>query len=250
MKILLVEDEPKLARVLLEYLESAGFEARWVDNGLEVMPLVREWEPSLVLLDLMLPGRDGLDVCRDIRAHAPIPVIMITARTEEIDRLLGLELGADDYICKPYSPREVIARTRAVLRRTQAGHQARDIQASRVGMTAVSGQTGQGSQDDPVQQGGRQHGLHIDRDTWRASLDGAALDLTPAEFRLLDLMAGQPGRIFSRDQLLDGLYEDRRVVTDRTVDTHIKNIRRKFAAVRPGHELIRSVYGVGYSLQE
>ncbi len=222
MNILVVEDEPKLAEVLRTYLEAAGFDVRCVGNGLQVMPLLREWRPALVLLDLMLPGRDGLDVCRDIRAHAAIPVIMVTARTEEIDRLLGLELGADDYICKPYSPREVVARVKAVLRRT-----------------ASAQQPAQWCEDA---------GLEIREDAYVARLDGVVLDLTPAEFRLLALLASQPGRIFSRDQVLDGLYDDHRVVTDRAVDSHVKNLRRKLAAVRPGSELIRSVYGVGYRL--
>lgn len=223
MKILVVEDEPKLAEVLRTYLEAAGYEVRCVDDGLQVMDLVREWEPALVLLDLMLPGRDGLDVCRDIRSHTAIPVIMVTARTEEIDRLLGLELGADDYICKPYSPREVVARVRAVLRRAEADG-------------------GHGRARDAAQ------GLRIEPDAWRACLDGVMLDLTPVEFRLLALLASQPGRIFSRDQVLDGLYDDHRIVTDRTVDSHVKNLRRKLATVRPDSELIRSVYGVGYRL--
>ncbi|CAM5183365.1 Response regulator BaeR OS=Castellaniella defragrans (strain DSM / CCUG 39792 / 65Phen) OX=1437824 GN=BN940_08656 PE=4 SV=1 [Castellaniella denitrificans] len=222
MRILVVEDEPKLAEVLRTYLEAAGYEARCAGDGLEVMPLIADWPPDLVLLDLMLPGRDGLDLCRDIRARTSIPVIMVTARTEEIDRLLGLELGADDYICKPYSPREVVARVKAVLRRSaadQAPARAREI-----------------------------GGLDIDEGAWSARLDGVALDLTPVEFRLLALLASQPGRIFSRDQVLDGLYDDRRIVTDRAVDSHVKNLRRKLAAVRPDEELIRSVYGVGYRL--
>ncbi|MBN9403300.1 MAG: response regulator [Burkholderiales bacterium] len=222
MRILVVEDEPKLAEVLRTYLEAAGYEARCAGDGLEVMPLIEDWPPDLVLLDLMLPGRDGLDLCRDIRARTSIPVIMVTARTEEIDRLLGLELGADDYICKPYSPREVVARVKAVLRRSAAD-------------PAPARPSGIG-------------GLDIDEGAWSARLDGAPLDLTPVEFRLLALLASQPGRIFSRDQVLDGLYDDRRVVTDRAVDSHVKNLRRKLAAVRPDEELIRSVYGVGYRL--
>ena len=220
MNILVVEDEPKLAEILRTYLEAAGYAVRWVDDGLRVMDVVEEWAPDLVLLDLMLPGRDGLDVCRDIRAKTRIPVIMVTARTEEIDRLLGLELGADDYICKPYSPREVVARVRAVLRRFEAPAPA---------ATSASG-------------------LVVQADAWQASLDGVALDLTPVEFRLLALLASQPGRIFTRDQVLDGLYDDHRVVTDRTVDSHVKNLRRKLAEVRPDDDLIRSVYGVGYRL--
>jgi len=217
-----VEDEPKLAEVLRTYLEAAGYEARCAEDGLEVMPLVSDWMPDLVLLDLMLPGRDGLDLCRDIRARTAIPVIMVTARTEEIDRLLGLELGADDYICKPYSPREVVARVKAVLRRSRPD--------------ATAG-------EDAV----RAAGLVIDEDAYRAQLDGTTLELTPVEFRLLALLASAPGRIFSRDQVLDRLYDDHRVVTDRTVDSHVKNLRRKLGAIRPG-DLIRSVYGVGYRL--
>lgn len=222
MRILVVEDEPKLAEILRTYLEAGGFEVDCVADGLKVMASVERATPDLVLLDLMLPGRDGLDVCRDIRAYAPIPIIMVTARTEEIDRLLGLELGADDYICKPYSPREVVARVKAVLRRSQAHPEPAGA------CEAV--------------------GLEIEPSAYQARLDGAVLDLTPVEFRLLALLASQPGRIFSRDQVLDGLYDDHRVVTDRAVDSHVKNLRRKLAQVRPGHDLIRSVYGVGYRL--
>jgi two-component system response regulator BaeR len=149
---------------------------------------------------------------------------MVTARTEEIDRLLGLELGADDYICKPYSPREVVARVRAVLRRAGADPAA------------------------PAAAGGPARGVEVRPDVWLARLDGVDLDLTPVEFRLLALLASQPGRIFTRDQVLDGLYDDHRVVTDRTVDSHVKNLRRKLAEVRPDEDLIRSVYGVGYRL--
>jgi len=186
------------------------------------MDSVRQALPDLVLLDLMLPGRDGLDVCRDIRAYAPVPIIMVTARTEEIDRLLGLEMGADDYICKPYSPREVVARVKAVLRRVQ----------ERPGPAGATGADG----------------LEVEPSAYLARLDGVVLDLTPAEFRLLALLASHPGRIFSRDQVLDGLYDDHRIVTDRAVDSHVKNLRRKLAQVRPGRDLIRSVYGVGYRL--
>ncbi|WP_322995269.1 response regulator [Castellaniella sp.] len=224
MNILVVEDEIKLAEILRTYLEAAGYTVRCLDNGLDVMPVVRDWVPQLVLLDLMLPGRDGLDVCRDIRAQTAIPVIMVTARTDEIDRLLGLELGADDYICKPYSPREVVARVRAVLRRLQVPQTVSDQPEATAG-------------------------LMVQPETWQASLDGKPLELTPVEFRLLALLASQPGRIFSRDQVLNGLYDDHRVVTDRTVDSHIKNLRRKLADIRPDQDLIRSVYGVGYRLE-
>jgi two-component system response regulator BaeR len=223
MRILVAEDEPKLADILRVYLESAGYEVKTVGDGLQVMPIVQAWEPALILLDVMLPGRDGLDLCREIRAHTNLSVIMATARTDEIDRLLGLELGADDYICKPYSPREVVARVRAVLRRAGAAHAT-------------------------VQNGPDAGGLDIDADAYQARLDGTDLNLTPVEFRLLALLASRPGRIFSRDQVLDRLYDDHRIVTDRAVDSHIKNLRRKLAAARPGADLIHSVYGVGYRL--
>lgn len=217
--ILIVEDEPKLAVLLADYLKASGHETAWIGNGLDVIPAIRAREPDLVLLDLMLPGRDGLDICRELRSFSELPVIMMTARVEEIDRLLGLELGADDYICKPYSPREVVARCRAVLRRNRRS-------------PAAERQT-----------------LRIDENGWRASYHGVALDLTPVEFRLLRTLSAAPGRVFSREQLLDGLYDDHRVVTDRTVDSHIKNLRRKLEQIAPDEPLIRSIYGVGYKFE-
>ncbi|MFZ5658427.1 MAG: response regulator [Pseudomonadota bacterium] len=219
--ILIVEDEPKLAALLADYLTAAGFETRWLADGREVLPAVKAAAPDLILLDLMLPGRDGLELCRELRAFTEVPIVMITARVEEIDRLLGLELGADDYICKPFSPREVVARVKAILRRTRraAGKAADEL------------------------------GLVIDEARYRATLHGQVLDLTPVEFRLLRALAAAPGRVFPRDRLLDKLYTDHRVVTDRTVDSHIKNLRRKLAQACPERELIHSVYGVGYKLE-
>jgi two-component system response regulator BaeR len=218
--VLVVEDEPKLSRLLADYLAAAGFETTCLADGLAVVPEVRRRLPDLILLDLMLPGRDGLDICRELRAFSDVPIVMVTARVEEIDRLLGLELGADDYICKPYSPREVVARVKAILRRSQR-HGALPADA----------------------------GLTIDEEGYQASWQGRRLELTPAEFRLLRTLASAPGRVFSRDQLLDHLYADHRVVTDRTVDSHIKNLRRKLEQAAPQQELIRSVYGVGYKLE-
>lgn len=216
--ILIVEDEPKLAALLADYLKAAGHETAWIANGLEVIPALRAREPDLLLLDLMLPGRDGLDICRELRSFSELPVIMMTARVEEIDRLLGLELGADDYICKPYSPRELVARCKAVLRRNRRN-------------TAP---------ERPL--------LILDEARWQARFHGVELGLTPVEFRLLRTLAAAPGRVFSRDQLLDGLYDDHRVVSDRTVDSHIKNLRRKLEQIAPEEPLLRSVYGVGYKL--
>lgn len=223
LRVLVVEDEPKLADVLRVYLEAGGYEVMCLFNGNEVGGAVARWAPDLILLDLMLPGKDGLDVCKELRVSSAVPIIMVTARIEEIDRLLGLEFGADDYICKPYSPREVVARVKAVLRRSQAGVSA--------AMQANEG------------------GLQIDEGAYAAHLDGVALDLTPVEFRLLALLASAPGRIFSRDSVLERLYDDHRIVTDRTVDSHVKNLRRKLQLLRPGQDLIKSVYGVGYRLE-
>ncbi|MDO9617957.1 MAG: response regulator [Pseudomonas sp.] len=214
--ILVVEDEPKLAALLRDYLQAAGHRVTCLDDGLAVVPTVRVTEPQLILLDIMLPGRDGLDICRELRTFSEVPIMLITARVEEVDRLLGLDLGADDYICKPFSPREVMARVRAILRR-------RPTHPST--------------------------GLQLDAATYKASYAGQELDLTPVEFRLLHCLATTPGRVFSRDQLMDRAYSDHRVVTDRTVDSHIKNLRRKLEQVAPQQELIHSIYGVGYKLE-
>ena len=221
--ILIVEDEPKLAALLADYLKAGGYRTDICADGREVEARVRAHAPALLLLDLMLPGKDGLEVCRALRRFSEVPIVMVTARVEEIDRLLGLELGADDYICKPFSPREVVARVRAILRRSRADAGApanRDLDAV----------------------------LRIDESRYSAEFRGQALQLTPVEFRLLKTLADAPGRVFSRDQLLDKLYTDHRIVTDRTVDSHIKNLRRKLDAASPEQELIRSIYGVGYKL--
>ena len=215
-KILVVEDEAKLAALEADYLRAEGFEPHCIADGREVVPWVRENPPELILLDLMLPGRDGLDICRELRTFTDVPIVMVTARVEEIDRLIGLDLGADDYVCKPFSARELMARIRAILRRPR-------------------------SKTVP--------GLVLKDAEHRAELDGHALDLTPVEFRLLRTLASIPGRVFARDKLLEHLYEDHRVVTDRTVDTHVKNLRRKLEEIRPGGELVRSIYGVGYKLE-
>ncbi|MCB1866736.1 MAG: response regulator [Chromatiales bacterium] len=222
-RILIVEDEHKLAQILDEYLVMAGFRCEQMHTGSGVIERARTSPPALILLDLMLPGVDGLTICREIRAFSSVPIIMVTARVEEIDRLLGLELGADDYICKPYSPREVVARVKAVLRRA-----------------ATPGAPDRVAVID---------GLGIDRERFSASLDGEKLDLTRVEFRLLEALAEIPGRVLSRAQLLDRIYDDHRVVADRTVDSHIKNLRRKLDAIRPAAPLIGSVYGVGYRIE-
>lgn len=220
--VLIVEDEPKLAQLLSDYLARESFQTHRLASGAEVVPRVQAHPPDLILLDLMLPGKDGMTVCKEIRVFSSVPIIMVTARVEEIDRLLGLELGADDYICKPFSPREVVARVKAIMRRVQRAH-------------AV----------DPSPS----DGLIIDDDKFTTTYQGHELDLTAVEFRLLRTLHHNPGKVYSRSQLLDYLYDDHRIVTERTVDTHIKNLRKKLEAITPDHEVIRSIYGVGYKLE-
>jgi two-component system response regulator BaeR len=215
--ILVVEDEPKIAALLRDYLANAGYEVTVLDNGAVAANWVREHAPDAVLLDIMLPGQSGLDVCKSIRGFSSVPVLMVTARVEEIDRLLGLELGADDYICKPFSPREVVARVKAVLRRMSA-----------IALASPS----------PIE---------LDEARFEVRVRGQPMSVTPVEFRLLRKLLAQPGRVFSRQHLMDAAYRDHRVVSDRTVDSHMKNLRRKLADA--GFDPITSVYGVGYRLE-
>lgn len=222
--LLIVEDEPKIARLMADYLTSHNFDTTIISHGDDVMPWLSQHVPALVLLDVMLPGKDGLTLCREIRQQWPaLPIIMVTAKVEEVDRLLGLELGADDYICKPFSPREVVARVKAVLRRSQA---------------AV----------EPTEAGG-QAPVTLDEEGWQALAHGQDLGLTAVEFQLLRVMMQSPGRIFSREQLMDHMYRDNRIVSERTVDSHIKKLRKKIHEALPEMEIIRSVYGVGYKYQ-
>jgi len=216
-RILVIEDEPKIAALLRDYLLAAGYQVSVLESGAGAIDHVRAQPPDAILLDIMLPVEDGLSICRAVRAFSAVPILMITARVEEIDRLLGLELGADDYICKPFSPREVVARVKAVLRR--------------VGGNAAAAAP-------PIL---------LDEQRFEARVRGKTLALTPVEFRLLGRLVAQPGRVFSRQQLIDSLYRDHRVVSDRTVDSHVKNLRRKLAEL--GADPIASVYGVGYRLE-
>lgn len=214
--VLIVEDEPKLAALLKDYLDHAGFDTVWIADGTAAAASIPTLRPDLILLDLMLPGKDGLTICREVRGYSDVPIIMLTARVDEIDRLLGLELGADDYICKPFSPREVVARVKAVLRRGQPP------------------QTRQ---------------LQLDAQGYQAFWQGHNLELTAVEFNLLALLAGHPGRIFTRQQLMDHIYADNRVVCDRTIDSHIKKLRRKFQLIDSQVDPIHSLYGVGYKFE-
>lgn len=219
-RVLVVEDEPDLAQILVDYLKRDGFAASTQADGLLAMKELQRTQPDLLLLDLMLPGMDGLTILRELRKTSSIPVIVVTAKVEEIDRLIGLELGADDYICKPYSPREVVARVKAVLRRAQHA-------------PAASATTGASL-------------IEIDGDCWQVRVAGQRLDLTPKEFQLLQALVKKPGRVFSRGQLLDSIYEDNFEVSERAVDSHMKNLRKKLAQVLPDAEPIRSIYGVGF----
>ena len=221
--ILIVEDDAKIADMLANYLHMHGYSTEIADDGLKAMARLRSTEPApdLLLLDLMLPGIDGMEVCRQTRAFSAVPIIMLTARVDEIDRLLGLETGADDYICKPFSPREVVARVKAHLRRSTG--------------QLVSAPA---AKHLPTWQ--------VDEPGMRVSYAGAALPLTPVEFRLFSLLHAHPGQVFGRARLLDAAHLDARDVSDRAIDSHIKNLRKKLDAVRPEGSGIVSVYGVGY----
>jgi DNA-binding response OmpR family regulator len=220
--ILVVDDERKIVDLARDYLEHAGFQVRTAGDGPTALDVVRRDKPDLVVLDLGLPGLDGLDVTRRIRRDSNLPVIMLTARDDELDKLVGLELGADDYLTKPFSPRELVARVRAVLRRTDAGAETTAGEIVRAGE------------------------LTLDLPRMRAELAGLSIELTPTEFQLLAALARQPGRIFTRSQLLDAVHGVAFESYERAIDTHIKNIRRKLEPDprRPVH--ILTVYGVGY----
>lgn len=213
--VYIVEDEPELAQLVADYVRAAGFIPTVFHDGAQALAAIRARLPALVVLDLMLPGLDGLSLCREVRAFSEVPIVMVTAKVEEIDRLLGLELGADDYLCKPFSARELVARIKAILRRS-------------------------GVPSTP---------LSLDTAARRASVHGQALDLTRTEFDLLAALAARPGQVFSRARLLELAGQDsldNMDVSDRAIDSHVKNLRRKLDAAAPGFEPIRSIYGLGY----
>jgi two-component system, OmpR family, response regulator BaeR len=220
-RILVVEDEQKIADLLQDYLSAEGFQVACLLRGDEALEQTRRLAPDLILLDLMLPGLDGIAVCREIRKFSNVPIIMVTAKVEEVDRLIGLEIGADDYICKPFSPREVVARVKAVLRRTHPSDSPRRL---------VVGP------------------LLLDEDSREVTVDGKPTNLTPSEFGLLSVLMSSPERVFSRSELVDKIQGYRFEGYDRTIDSHVKNLRKKIAARLPGKEIIQTIYGVGYRL--
>lgn len=219
--ILVVEDEEKLAQSICDYLTHENFNHHAIHNGSEVIPWVEANTPNLILLDIMLPGKDGISICREIREKSDVPIIMLTARTDEIDRLLGLELGADDYVCKPFSLRELTARVKAVLRRYQATPNAAP------------------SNKD----------LQLNKANYHVAFAERSVELTAVEFGLLETLFNQAGRIYSRGELASKAYQDDRIVSDRTVDSHIKKLRKKLAEVAPDEQFIHSIYGVGYKYE-
>jgi len=218
--VLVVEDEIEIARVVRDYLRNAGFEVIVVGDGGSAVASVRSSKPDLLVLDLGLPGRDGLDVAREIRRWSNTPIVMLTARGDETDRIVGLELGADDYVVKPFSPKELVARVRAVLRRTR---------------TAERG--------DEVLRAGD---VEIDTGRMRASVAGAQVELTPTEFHLLATLVREPGRVFTRSQLLDAVHGVAIESYERAIDAHVKNIRRKIEPTPGSPRYVLTVHGVGY----
>jgi two-component system, OmpR family, alkaline phosphatase synthesis response regulator PhoP len=223
-RILIVDDEPKIVKLTRDYLEKDGFQVTSAGDGVTALELARRERPDLVILDIMLPGMDGWEVCRALRRDTDVPIIMLTARSEESDQIVGLELGADDYITKPFSPRTLVARVRAILRRAQGKLKPASL----------------------VHAGG----LEIDLERHQASLDGQVLRLTPTEFKLLAILSQNPGQLFSRDQLADHLHGAAFDSFDRSIDSHIKNLRRKIEPDTAQPRYIETVYGVGYRFIE
>ncbi|KGJ86487.1 response regulator [Colwellia psychrerythraea] len=217
--ILIVEDEVKLANLLADYFKLTEYVPHLIHHGDEVISWVKANEPKAILLDIMLPGKNGIDLCKEIRQFSNVPILMVTARVDEIDRLLGLELGADDYICKPFSPREVVARVKAVLRRTDS-------------------RTLENTTDM----------LILDEHRFTVSFHHQEVSLTSVEFQLLKPLADKPERIFTREQLMGNMYSDHRIVNNRTIDSHIKKLRKKLSDISEGKDWLQSVYGAGYRL--
>ncbi|AZG72931.1 response regulator [Shewanella livingstonensis] len=225
MTVLVVEDEPKIAQILVDFLSLEGFNTQVQYDGRDVIETIKTQSIDFVILDLMLPYKDGLTICREIRQFSMMPILMLTARVDEIDRLMGLELGADDYVCKPFSAREVVARVKTILRRVENTH---------------------GSQSEQII---RYKHLQINIERFKCQVDQQDVELTPVEFRLLHTLLKRPGVVHSRDSLMQVCYVDDRIVSSRTIDSHVKNLRHKLTQASQQKELLHSIYGVGYKVE-
>lgn len=212
--ILIVEDDEKIAAILAKYAQGSGYKHHIISDGNDVLSWIKSHEPDAVLLDIMLPNVSGTELCKQIREFSKVPILMVTAKVEEINRLLGLEIGADDYICKPFSPKEVMARIKTILRRIPT------------------------KPSDSL--------FQLDVASQRAKLQNVELTLTPVEFRILYAFYSKPDNVWSREQLLNKMYDDYREVSDRTVDSHVANLRKKLLAEPLKHDFVSSVYGIGY----
>ncbi|WP_086934531.1 response regulator [Agarilytica rhodophyticola] len=224
-KIVVVEDEEKIAQILVDYLEPEGFEVKVVNNGSDALDTIQNYSPDFVILDVMLPGKDGLSICKELRKFSNVPVLMLTARSDEIDRLLGLELGADDYVCKPFLPREIVARIKAILRR--ANETSTTKQEHIIGYRSI----------------------RLLPDRFQCQAGQQTIELTPVEFRMLQALISEPKKVFSREKLMQASYLDDRIVSGRTIDSHVKNLRQKLADAIGNEEIIHSIYGVGYKVE-
>ena len=211
----MVEDEHDMADMVCRFLRKEGYQTTHLDNGLEVEAFVKHHSPDLIILDLMLPGKDGISICRDIRSSSDIPIIIVTAKVSEAERLIGFDVGADDYVCKPFSAMELAMRVNVLLRRIHQTFQKED-------------------------------GLKLDEERLCASYKNLSVDLTSIEFALIELLKSRPGNIYSRNFILDNIYQDYRIVSDRTVDSHIRNLRKKMKQLNERHDFVESVYGAGY----
>ena len=237
--VIIVEDQEKIAQILVEFFALDGFETLVIKDGKDAVATILDRSPTAVILDLMLPHKDGLTICREVRQESNVPILMLTARVDEIDRLMGLEIGADDYVCKPFSPREVVTRIKVILRRGEAVTKDQELHI-------------------------RYKNIHINLDKFSCKVSEQLVELTPVEFRLLSTLIKKPGNVFSRDTLMNTCYEDERIVSTRTIDSHMKNLRNKLSGVCHDEEngvqentgtnkndnsdkcVIHSVYGIGY----
>ncbi|UPW19953.1 response regulator [Agarivorans sp. TSD2052] len=223
--ILIVEDEEKIAQLLADYLRNDGFQVSILHEGTHAVSAIKASKPAFVILDLMLPGMDGLTICKQVRQFSDVPIMMITARVDEISRLLGLELGADDYVCKPFLPREVVARVHTILRRVRS----------------ISMEDSHSS----IQY----RNIKLKPDEFKCLVNDKDLELTPVEFKLLQTLLEHPGRVYSREQLMQQCYSDNRIVSEQTINSHIKNLRKKITEAANGEEVIHSIYGIGYKVE-